>query len=199
MTRFGRFLAALGLVFGSLGATDAAPIIVTGGTANLSQLGLETNYNSVFDKIDVFAFGPTTFDIPHGTPTTVTLSDFDFTVGINATVPQAGYNYTLTVPFTVNGVSGTLSQPFTLDISYSDTLTLKTGGPTTFHLPGGSTAAFTLLGQGSVTVGPQSGVYRGQLTAQVVVTPEPATLAVFGGIAMVGAVGYRRRKAHATA
>jgi len=32
-----------------------------------------------------------------------------------------------------------------------------------------------------------------------VVTPEPATLAVFGGIAMVGAVGYRRRKAHATA
>lgn len=29
--------------------------------------------------------------------------------------------------------------------------------------------------------------------------PEPATLAVFGGIALVGAVGYRRRRATATA
>jgi len=196
MTRFGRFLAALGLVFGSLGATDAAPIVVTGDpVSNLTGLG--DTIGSNFDQVNVHAFGPTPFNIPFNTPTTIALSNFDFVVGINATVAQAGYNYTLTVPFTIDGVSGTLSQPFTLDINTSDTLTFLTGTPTTFNLPGGGTATVTLLGQNFGTHG--TGTHPGTLQASVVVTPEPATLAVFGGIAMVGAVGYRRRKAHATA
>jgi hypothetical protein len=43
-----------------------------------------------------------------------------------------------------------------------------------------------------------TGTYTINLTG-VANTPEPATLAVFGGIALAGALGYRRRKATATA
>lgn len=192
-----RVLAALGLTFGGQGVAEAAPITFTGSAVNMSQLG--DAIGSQFDHLNVHAFGPATFDIPHGVPTAVTLSEFDFIVGINALVPQAGYPYTLNVPFTINGVSGVLSQPFILDISYSDTLTLLTGTPAVFTLPGGGQVQVTLLGQSSVTVGPVSGTYTGHLTAQVVMMPEPATLAVFGGLALAGALGYRRRKATATA
>ena len=191
-----RVLAALGLTFGGLEAAQAAPITFTGSAVNMSSLG--DAIGSQFDHLNVHAFGPVTFDIPHGVPTPVTLSEFDFIVGINANVPQAGYMYTLSVPFIINGVSGVLSQPFILDISYSDTLTLLTGTPAVFTLPGGGQVQVTLLGQSSVTVGPVSGTYTGHLTAQVVMMPEPATLAVFGGIALAGALGYRRRKATAT-
>ena len=117
-------------------------------------------------------------------------------LGINANVPQAGYMYTLSVPFTIDGVAGVLSQPFTLDINTSDTLTFLTGTPTTFSLPSGQQVSVTLLGQAPVTHG--TGTFPGTLQARIVITPEPATLAVFGGIALAGAFGYRRRKATAS-
>ena len=189
-----RVLAALGMTFGGVEA-QAAPITFTGSAVNMSGLG--DTIGTQFDHLNVHAFGPVTYDIPHGVPTPVTLSTFDFIVGINANVPQAGYPYTLSVPFTIDGVAGVLSQPFTLDINTSDTLTLLTGTPTVFTLPGGGTVQVTLLAQSPVTVGPVSGTYTGHLSAQVVMMPEPATLAVMGGIALAGAFGYRRRTATA--
>lgn len=190
-----RVLAVMGLSFAGVGSASAAPITFTGSAVNMSALG--DTIGTQFDHLNVHTFGPATFDLTHAVPTTVTLGTFDFIVGINALVPQAGYQYTLNVPMTVNGVAGTVSQPFVIDISYSDTLTLQTGQPTLFHLPSGGSVSVTLMGQPSVTVGPTSGTYTGQLTAVVVMMPEPATLVVFAGIAMAGAVGFRRRRAMA--
>ena len=125
---------------------------------------------------------------PLSDPGTILLNSVSFTAGVNATAPQNYPNqYSIVETLTIGSNSQQITIPFSLDISYSDTVTIA-GGTTFSFLDGGSLWQVVLNG---LTLGPNpGGTMSGLLTAQVSdpvpQTPLPAALPLFasglGGI-----------------
>ena len=140
-------------------------------------------------------------------PSTITLNELTFTAGVNATTPQFYSNkYSIAETIKIDGgAAQPITIPFTLDINYSDTLTILA---TTFSF---TDAAGTLwqFAVSGLQLGPNSGGLpsTGSLIARVTdpVTqaPLPAALPLFAsGLSAMGLFGWwrkRKRGAAATA
>ncbi len=114
---------------------------------------------------------------------------------------------------TVNGVTGTVSQPFTIttntttdanngDIIASDDLSLQPGSTTTFNLGSQGTVTFTPRSVGFF--GMDQGTYTNNVPGRFVYTPaaapEPSSFAALGlGALGLGALILRARKRTACA
>jgi hypothetical protein len=129
---------------------------------------------------------------------TILLNTLSFTAGVNATVPQFYPDLYVTETFTIgSGASETIKIPFTLDINYSDTLTVD--GFTFSYDDGSSVWQFVVNG---FTMGPNAGgTITHDLTAQVSQAPLPAALPLFAsGLGAMGLFAWwRRRKVEAIA
>jgi len=125
---------------------------------------------------------------------TIVLNSLSFTAGINATIPQYYPDkYAITETLTIGGGAPMqITIPFTLDINYSDTLTIIDG--TTFSYNDGSSVwQFVVNG---FSMGPNPGVtMHADLTAQVSQAPLPAALPLFAsGLAGMSLFGWWRRR-----
>ena len=131
-------------------------------------------------------------------PSTILLNTLSFTAGVNAYVPQYYPNLSITETISVN--SGTPQQiqiPFTLNISYQDTLTII--GGSTFSFLDGST-----LWQGvvnGVTLGPNAGgtqtgyLLTARMTDPLSTAPLPAAFPLFAsGLGAMGLFAWWRKR-----
>lgn len=186
-------------IVGSLSfAPTASAITYTTTPFLVDSLGNTMGAQSQFDYLSGTGVNATTNN--YSNP--ILLDHLTFTAGINATVPQFYPNMFFTETLTIgSGASLKVDIPFTLDINYSDTLTVADG--TTFlYNDGGSLWQFVVNG---FTMGPNAGgsVYA-DLTAQVSQVsqaPLPAALPLFAsGLAGMSLFAWwRRRKAAAIA
>ena len=140
--------------------------------------------------------------------TSIVLNNLTFIAGVNATVPatynsgQFSFSETVQIDTGSGGPSGseTLTVPFNLTISYSDTLTVV--GGTTISIPVGSNIWNIVVS--SLTIGPNpGGPITEALTARVSdppsPTPLPAAFLLFGSGLGAMELVRRRKKARETA
>jgi hypothetical protein len=124
---------------------------------------------------------------------TIVLNSLSFTAGINATVPQYYPDkYSIVETLSVGGgAPQTITIPFTLDINYSDTLTIV--GTTFSYYTGSSLWQFVVKG---FTIGPNpGGTMTASLNAQVSQAPLPAALPLFAsGLGAMGLFAWWRRR-----
>ena len=105
---------------------------------------------------------------------------------------------TYLVEFALGGSHRSSTETVTVSLgNWSEVFTLNDTDPFTLISRTISTTGGTLRFQNGVDASPDVGALLDNVSVSAV--PEPATLAVFGGIALAGAFGYRRRKATATA
>ena len=128
----------------------------------------------------------------------IDLDYLTFTAGVNATIPEnypSAFSFLETLTLS-DGSGTTLTIPFSLNISYSDTLTII-GGTTFSFVDNGITWQLIVNG---LTIGPNfGGPEYATLTAQVIdppgQTPLPGTLPLFAaGLGVMGLFGWRRKR-----
>jgi hypothetical protein len=191
-------------------AANAAAFFVTAiiGAVSFAPTADAVTYNSgILPLADLGDTMGTGYDYLSGTGVsngtmgsgTIVLDHLSFTAGINATVPQFYPNMSLTETLSI-GSGNTLNVyiPFTLDINYSDTLTIADGFTFSYD-DGGSVWQFVVNG---FTMGPNAGgTITHDLTAQVSQAPLPAALPLFAsGLAGMSLLAWwRRRKVAAIA
>lgn len=188
-------VSSLVAIVSSVGAANAVTM-TTSGAPTQSSLGLYPSFpNSTYDQLVVGGNGGVTLDLPG----TITFNEMDFKVGYNAYVPQSGYHYSFTETVYFDSSHTTATVPFTVDISYQDTIKI-TGGDTFYY------------GRYQVVVDPFQGTFNNgdnpfNLTATVSLSehasnvssvPEPSTWAMMIlGFLGVGFLAYRRKNTHA--
>lgn len=170
---------------------------VTYATSGFSLGGLGDTIGSGYD----YLAGTSVTGALSG-PGTIELNELYFTAGVNALAPQYYPNtYSIAQTMTIGSASQQISIPFSLDISYSDTLTIV-GGATFSFLDAGTLWQVAVNG---LTLGPNPGLtMTGSLTAQVTgvsQAPLPAALPLFAsGLGGMGLFAWwRKRKATAIA
>ena len=189
----GKYGAALILAAASTLAWAPVAHAVSYSTSGFSLGGLGDTMNSGYDYLTGTSEGG-----PLSDPGTILLNSVSFTAGVNATAPQNYPNqYSIVETLTIGSNSQQITIPFSLDISYSDTVTIA-GGTTFSFLDGGSLWQVVL---NALTLGPNpGGTISGLLTAQVSdpvpQTPLPAALPLFasglGGMSLFA--WWRRRR-----
>jgi hypothetical protein len=189
-----------GLILSSSGLAANALTYTTSGAP--TQYSLGDTIGSTYDQLAIQGV-TTPLSLNSGT---ILLDTLTFTAGVNATVP-ATYNngqFSFAENVTINTGSGsnsaTLTVPFNLTISYSDTLTVV--GGTTISIPAGGNMWNIVVN--SLTMGPNpGGSITESLTAQasdrVAATPLPATFLLFGSGLGAMELLRRRKKARASA
>jgi hypothetical protein len=159
------------------------------GNGYFTTLGLETNFPSDYDYLTVTGnsgsiTGTGQYDI----------ASLLFSVGYNAwhihtDTGTVGFN------FAINGTNATLTLPYTINISYQDTLSLGLG---TLNLTsGGKTFSVSTLPNLFSNVGTNGfGSNSQQLMSNISVTPvpEPSTYAMLlAGLGLIVFIAYRRK------
>jgi hypothetical protein len=189
-----------GLILSSSGLAANALTYTTSGAP--TQYALGDTIGSTYDQLAIQGV-TTPLSLNSGT---ILLDTLTFTAGVNATVP-ATYNngqFSFAETVTINTGSGsnsaTLTVPFNLTISYSDTLTVV--GGTSISIPVGGNIWNIVVN--SLTIGPNpGGSITESLTAQasdrVAATPLPATFLLFGSGLGAMELLRRRKKARASA
>lgn len=189
-------LAAAGVILLTSGFAANALTYETSGSPTLFSLG--DTIGSSYDQLQIQGATGTLIS-----NTDVVLNTLTFTAGINALVP-ATYNglYSFTETITINGLGGpsaTITVPFNLSISYSDTLTIL--GGTSVSIPVGSNIWNFVVNP--LTIGPNSGgpiteALMAHVTDPPAATPLPAAFFLFGS--GLGAIELlrRRKKGRAT-
>jgi hypothetical protein len=137
-----------------------------------------------------------------GDPSTIVLNSLSFTAGVNATVPQYyGNTYSIAETMTIGTGTSQIAIPFSLNISYQDTLTI--GGTTFSILDGNSLWQVAVIG---MTLGPNpGGTMTGSLMAMVTdpgvsQAPLPAALPLFAsGLGGMGLFSWWRKRKRAGA
>ncbi len=179
----------------ALAAFAPAAQASTYSTSGASLLSIGDNIGSLYDQLFLTAASGTIT-----APGTYTLNSVEFAAGANS-------NYNEVVPgsisqqLTIDGVSQTLTIPFSLDVNAADTMTIFSGAALTF-------AGWQVV-LNSLTIGPNGGgSLFGILTAEisetqsfaaealaVAETPLPAALPLFaGGLGVIGVVAHRRKR-----
>jgi len=130
----------------------------------------------------------------------------------NFQAAQSTSDGTASRSMTINGVSGTVSQPFEIatdtttdadgNIVADDSLSLMPGSTTTFNLGSQGTVTYTLRSYGDF--GEQDGTYANNTPGRFVYTPaaapEPSSFAALGvGVLSIGVLLLRARKRTACA
>ena len=184
---------AIGLAASILGASVAgAATYTTSGAPTQTSLGdtLQSGY-------DVLTIGGVTGTLVDGG--SIVLNTLSFTAGVNAYAPANYTGYSFSETLTVGSGTQQLTIPFSLGISYSDTLTII-GGQTLSFLDNGSLWQIVVNG---LTMGPNAGgTMYANLTASVTdppgvsQAPLPAALPLFAsGLGAMGLFSlWRRRK-----
>jgi len=161
------------------------------------QVSLGDTIGSQYDQLIINPY------VGNLTTGTIILNPLVFIAGVNATVPQFYNNLSsISETITVGTSTQSLTIPFNLNISYSDTLTVI-GGATLTFLDAGTLWQIVVNG---LTIGPNSGgpMYA-NLTAQVTdppvsQTPLPAALPLFAsGLGAMGLFGWWRKRKKAAA
>jgi hypothetical protein len=187
--------AAAFFVMTAVAAVSFAPtanaITYTTTPFSLNSLGSDfTIPGSQFDYLSGTGV-PSTTIIDYSNP--IVLDHLTFTAGVNATVPQFYPNMSFTETLTIgSGAPLQVNIPFTLDINYSDTLTVADGF--TFSYDDGSSVwQFVVNG---FTMGPNpGGPAYADLTARVSQAPLPAALPLFAsGLGAMGLFGWWRKR-----
>jgi hypothetical protein len=195
MKIFLRATVVLALGAASSAANAVVVDMVTSGATTQTNLGNVYSPPSGYDQLMI---GGNTVTLP-SLGGSVIFNQMEFIVGYNAYVPQSGYQYSFDETVKFNGNPVAVNIPFTVDISYSDTITFA-GGNTFYY------------GGYQVTLDPFTGTFPNgnnnfDLTATVSLSnhesnissiPEASTWAMMLlGFAGVGFVAYRRKNGHA--
>src|SRR5262245_12587485 len=97
-------------------AATADVVMTTSGAATMTSLG--DAIGSPYDQLVIGGNGGVVL-----APGSVLFNSMGFNVGINANVPHAGYSYSFIQTVDFGGPGQTVTIPFTVDISYADTIT----------------------------------------------------------------------------
>jgi hypothetical protein len=178
--------AGLVAILSSVSAANAVTM-TTSGAPTIDSLG------AIYSEFDHLVIGGNGVGgVTLGLPGTYLFNQMDFIVGYNAYVPQCCYSYSFNESVNFGGGPQGVIVPFTVDISYSDTITI----------PGGQSFSY---GGYNVVVNPFSQTFGNgdnpfNLTANVTLAsntsavPEPSTWAMLIlGFVGVGFVAYRRK------
>jgi len=206
MMRYFNFGAALALTIGFAGVSNASISYSTNPAAGsysipaldlavdstggqIINLGNDGNYLAgAFDKLLMSPVsgsfsGDGVYD----------LNEFKFDAGLNRNNPAGPFGYSFTQDLTIGGVTHSITVPFSVSISSSDTLTFLAGAPVFYDL-GIVTLTAQALVRGPVFndgSAPQTGTVQFQVSG----VPEPSTVALIG-IIMLSLFGFgmmRRR------
>jgi PEP-CTERM motif len=181
------------VVFAMGAASGAANAVVmeTSGAPTMTNLGNVYSPPSGYDQLVI---GGSTAMLPSlGGP--VIFNQMEFIVGYNAYVPQSGYPYSFdeTVKFDGNPVA--VNIPFTIDISYSDTITFA--GGTTFYYGGYQVSLDPFTGtfpNGNNDFNLTATVSLSDHVSNISSIPEPSTWAMMLlGFAGLGCMAYRQK------
>jgi hypothetical protein len=196
-----RFLAVVWLCLLASWTLGATPLTVDFTAGGFFQYGI--GYNTGDPNFDQLLIAPDTGSITltEGSPQIVTINLFSFGVAINSAYEEMVTGLSSARSLTVNGVTHSITQPFQVQISNLDTLTIFDGPTVRFDLGPVGHVDVTPLG---VSLPPQNlGFTNGSLQAKFVYntpvfddeTPEPGTLALLGlGLGLVGLAGWGRRR-----
>ena len=196
--KFAASTAAASCVLAAAACVSFAPAAnaVSYTTSGFSLTGLGDTINSGYDWLTGTSEQGTLSD-----PSTIVLNSLSFTAGINATVPQTYNNtYSIAETMTIGAGSSQISIPFSLTISYQDTLTIAA---TTFSILDGST--LWQVAVNGVTLGPNpGGTQTALLTARVTdppsAAPLPAALPLFAsGLGGMGLFAWWRKRKNGAA
>ena len=154
------------------------------------------NWTVTTGSVDLIGAGGS-FDLIPGNGRYVDLDGSNTGPGLFATVMSFAPG-TYLVEFALGGSHRSSTETVTVLLgNWSEVFTLNANDPFTLISRTISTTGGTLRFQNGVDASPNVGALLDNVSVSVAVIPEPATLAVFGGMALAGAFGYRRRKATA--
>lgn len=156
------------------------------------------NWNVTTGSVDLIGAGGT-FDLIPWNDKYVDLDGSTSQPGLFVTVMTFAPGSYL-VQFALGGSHRSSTETVTVSLgNWSETFALNANDPFALISRTITTTGGTLRFQNGVDTSPNVGALLDNVSVSEAVVPEPATLAVFGGIALAGAFGYRRRKATATA
>jgi hypothetical protein len=146
-------------------------------TGSYNRTGLGDQMGTTFDELHIYS-STGSAAVTFGVPQIVPVNPFDFVVGVNAWTPNTDGPYAALRTMTVDGIPGSLTQDFFVDISNTDTLRFLDGPPFTFVvLSGGYQLEVTPL---ALTLANQPvGTHHGTLYARFLATPIPEPSAIF--------------------
>jgi hypothetical protein len=182
--------AALVLALGAASSAANAVLMETSGATTQINLGNVYNPPSGFDQLVI---GGSSVTLPLGG--SVVFNQMDFIVGYNAYVPQPGYHFSFFETVKFDGHSAGVTVPFTVDISYSDTITFVGGN--TFYYDGYKVVVDPFTGtfpNGNNKFDLTATVSQEAHASNISGIPEVSTWAMMLlGFAGVGFVAYRRK------
>uniref|UniRef100_Q07SM0 PEP-CTERM protein-sorting domain-containing protein n=1 Tax=Rhodopseudomonas palustris (strain BisA53) TaxID=316055 RepID=Q07SM0_RHOP5 len=163
----------------------------------MTGLGAEPSYpDQSYDRLLITGYSGS-----FSTPTaSIKLNDIRFDVGYNAWTPQDPKVYSFSENLTIDGITGTLTIPFAIQISYTDTLEIAALSPQ-FNVGNYLVTITPLLieNKGNGSYGKELFALVQAQVGSVSSTPLPAALPMMiSGLAGIGFVNWRRKRKHAT-
>ena len=191
------------LTFSGLAAAPAHAQLFpfTSGTYSASSLANDGTQGTTFDTLSLSSVNSNVF-LTAGTPTVAAINGITFTAGLSSANVYGPIPYTGSESFTFDGITKTLTFPYSVLSNTTDVLQFSTGTTTIFNLGAmGQVAVTPQPVQLTAANGPASSTLQASFLFTPAAVPEASSTVSFGLLLVLGAGAFAinaKRKATGT-